>query len=199
VARPRGTGRNGRQIVIDAAVANFTERGFHGTSMRDIAQSAGVTVASIYHHFASKQEILQHIMVGTMTEVLALTRAAVDTADAAGAGPAERLAAIMEAWALFHTQRREEALVGASEIRSLDDAGRAHVVGLRDEQEALFRSIVEDGVDAGDFTTAHPLEATRAIITMGTSLATWYRADGPVTPEEMAHRYRDLALAAVGA
>lgn len=196
MARPRGTGRNGRQIVVDAAVAHFTERGYHGTSMRDIAAAAGVTVASIYHHFASKQEILQHVMTGTLAATLASTRAAVDAAEN---DPRSRLVALVGAWVFFHTERREEAHIGASEIRSLDDAGRAHVVGLRDEQEALFRSIVDAGVADGAFATPHPREAARAIITMGHSIATWYRPDGSDSPAEIAERYVDLALGLVRA
>ncbi|QCW49633.1 TetR/AcrR family transcriptional regulator [Nocardioides dongxiaopingii] len=194
MARPRAQVRGGRVVLVESAVQNFTELGYHGTSMRDLARTAGVTVASIYHHFSSKQEILQQIMVGTMTDVLALTGAALDEA---GPTPTERLGALVEAWVLFHTGRQAEALIGASELRSLDEGGRAAVVALRDEQEAVFRAVVEAGVADGEFATTHPLEAARAIINMGYSIATWYRAGGPVTPEEMAGRYRDLALATV--
>ncbi len=199
MARPRGGVRNGREALVAAAVANFTTLGYHGTSMRDIARSADVTVASIYHHFASKQEILQHVMIGTMSDLLASTRAAVDAAVAAGATtPSEKLEALVDAWMLFHTTRQAEALIGASEIRSLDDAGRAVLVGHRDEQEALFRAIVEEGVATGAFTTRYPREAARAIIEMGSSVSSWYRVGGELSPEEMSVRYRELARGTVG-
>lgn len=194
MARPRAHVRGGRGVLVEAAVENFTALGYHGTSMRDLARTAGVTVASIYHHFSSKQELLQQIMVGTMTDVLALTAQAVDEA---GPTATERLSALVEAWVLFHTHRQAEALIGASELRSLDDEGRAAVVALRDRQEALFRDVVEAGVADGEFATTHPLEAARAIINMGYSIASWYHLGGPVTPEEMAARYVDLALATV--
>lgn len=191
MARPRGQVRSGREVVLEASIGLFTERGYHGTSMRDIAAGAGVTVASIYHHFASKQVILRHLMVATMADVLAATRAAVEEADLA---PAERLGALVEAWVLFHTQRQAEALIGASELRSLDDDGRHEVVALRDQQEAMFRDTVEDGVRGGEFATPYPREAARAIINMGYSIASWYRAGGEATPAQMAERYRVLAL-----
>ncbi|MBS44305.1 MAG: TetR family transcriptional regulator [Nocardioides sp.] len=194
MARPRGEGRSGRDGVVDAAVENFTALGYHGTSMRDIARSAGVTVASIYHHFSSKQEILQHIMTGTLTDVLGSTQAAVREAPEA---PTQRLAALVEAWILFHTHSQAEALIGASELRSLDDAGRAQVVALRDQQELVFREVVEAGVASGEFGTTHPREAARAIINMGYAIASWYRLGGEVSPEEMAARYVDLALGTV--
>lgn len=199
MARPKAGTRNGREVIVAAAVENFTTLGYHGTSMRDIARSAGVTVASIYHHFASKQEILQHVMIGTMSELLAATRSAVDAAVAAGATTApERLDALVDAWILFHTTRQAEALIGASEIRSLEEAGRAVLVSHRDEQEALFRSIVEEGVADGAFATRYPREAARAIIEMGSSVSSWYRLGGELSPEEMSVRYRELARGTVG-
>lgn len=199
MARPRGQLRNSREVLVAAAVENFTVLGYHGTSMRDIARTAGVTVASIYHHFASKQEILQHVMIGTITDVLGATRQAVDVAVAAGATtPTEKLEALVDAWMIFHTTRQAEALIGASEIRSLDEAGRAIVVGHRDEQEALFRSIIDEGVATGTFATSYPREAARAIIEMGYSVSSWYRLGGELSPEEMSVRYRELARGTVG-
>lgn len=192
--RGRTQARPGKPVIRQAAVDCFQQLGYHGTSMRDIAREAQVTVASIYHHFPAKQQILQDIMVGVLTDVIALTRGALLRA---GPEPADQLRAVVLAWIRFHTSRRSEALIGASEIRSLDATGYAQVVALRDEQERMFRDIVDRGVAEGRFGTAYPTEATRAIITMGYSIAAWYRPGGPLAPEEMAQRYATLALATV--
>lgn len=198
MARPKGQLRNSREVLVAAAVENFTALGYHGTSMRDIARTAGVTVASIYHHFASKQEILQEVMIRTITDVLGATRTALEEANADGrTSPSEQLEALVDAWMIFHTTRQAEALIGASEIRSLDEGGRAVVVGHRDEQEALFRSVIDEGVRAGVFATSYPREAARAIIEMGYSVASWYRIGGELSPEEMSVRYRELARGTV--
>ena len=194
MARPRGQTRPGREGVLEAAIVLFAERGFHGTSMRDVAAAAGMTVAGIYHHFSSKQEILRGLMVATMIDVLEATAAALD---AAGSTPQDRLGALVEAWVLFHTQRQAEALIGASELRSLDDEGLVEVIALRDQQEARFREIVDAGVSTGVFATSFPTEAARAVINMGYSIASWWRAGGEATPEQMAERYRVLALGTV--
>jgi AcrR family transcriptional regulator len=187
--------RGGKDAVLHAAVANFARLGYHGTTMRDIARDAEITVASIYHHFPSKQRMLQDIMARTLSDLIALTRGALLRA---GSSPTEQLTALMRAWALFHTSRRAEALIGASEIRSLDETGRRLVVALRDEQEAMFRDVVERGVAEGEFTTPYPREAVRAIISMGYSIANWYRPGGELSPEQLADRYAALALGTVG-
>ncbi|GAA4476855.1 TetR/AcrR family transcriptional regulator [Rhodococcus olei] len=185
---------SGRRVILESALRNMHERGYHGTSMRDIAAGADITVASIYHHFASKQEILQDIMIRTLQDVIAMTRGALLRS---GGVPADQLRAVMRAWVLFHATRQSEALVGATELRSLDDQGRRLVVALRDEQESMFRDIVARGVEEDAFGTAVPLDAARAIIHMGQSVCTWWRPDGELTPEDLADRYAALALAMV--
>ena len=186
--------RGGRDVVLRSAIANFNERGYHGTSMRDIARDAEVTVASIYHHFPSKQDILSQIMAKTLRDLMAMTKGSLTRA---GASPSAQLRAVVHAWIQFHTTRQPEALIGASELRSLDSAGRELVIALRDEQETVFRQIIERGTASGEFATPYPQEATRAVINMGRSVASWYRLGGPVGPDEMAARYEELALATV--
>ncbi|MGW4339737.1 TetR/AcrR family transcriptional regulator [Rhodococcus koreensis] len=194
--RQPGRAGSGRETILRAAVENFQRRGYHGTSIRDIARDADITPASIYHHFPSKQRILQEIMEEVLNEVISLTHAAVVRA---GPSPVGQLEALMQAWVLYHTNNRAEALIGASEIRSLDEVGHRIVVALRDRQQQLFRDIIERGVSEGEFVTPYPREAARAIINMGYSIASWYRPGGELTPEELADRYVVLALGAVGA
>jgi AcrR family transcriptional regulator len=193
--RGKAQTRGGKEVILDAAVDNFQRLGYHGTSMRDIARDADITVASIYHHFPSKQRILQDIMIRVLSDVISLTRSALMRS---GPSPVEQLEAVMRAWILFHTSRRAEALIGASEIRSLDEVGHRLVVALRDEQERMFRDVVDRGVAEGQFATPYPREAVRAIINMGYSVASWYRPGGELSPEQMAERYAVLALGTVG-
>ena len=195
-ARTKSRSRGGKQVVLRSAIANFTERGYHGTSMRDVARDADVTVASIYHHYPSKQEILTEIMAETLSDVIASTRSALA---GAGSSPTGQLQAIVRAWIEFHTTRQAEALIGASELRSLDAGARRLVIDLRDEQEGLFRDVVERGAETGEFATPYPREAARAVINMGRSVASWYQAGGGITPREMGERYAELALATVRA
>jgi AcrR family transcriptional regulator len=163
--------------------------------VREIAADGQVTVVGLYHHFQSKQNLLREIMVEALEDVLHRTRTVV-----AGAGddPREQLRALMIAWVLFHTRRQPEALIGSSELRSLEPEPRLQVVALRDEQEALFRRVIEDGRATGVFTTPYPTDGARAIIAMGYTNATWFRSSGPLTADELAERYAVMALQLVG-
>lgn len=165
--------------------------------MRDIASEAKIGLAGIYHHFGSKQDLLQAVMTMTLQDVLASTRARVAAAPADD--PAARLDALVRAWVEFHTVRQEEARVGASEVHCLEGQGRERVIALRDEQERLFVEVVEHGVRLGVFTTPYPREAARGMINMGIAVATWYRLDGDISPHGLAERYARMSLDMVGA
>lgn len=193
---PRRSARESKDAIVDASVRSFSELGYHGTSIRDIATGAEMTPASIYHHFPSKQRILQHIMEKVLEDVISRTTAALMDS---GRSPSAQLDAVVRAWVLYHTDNRAQALIGASEIRSLDEVGHRIVVSLRDRQQQLLLGVIERGVDEGDFTTPYPAQATMAILNMGSAIATWYRPNGDLTADQLAERYSALALGTVGA
>ncbi|KAM9862995.1 TetR family transcriptional regulator [Leucobacter sp. BZR 635] len=196
---PRAAGRegDGKAAVLAAALRCFAARGYFGASMRDIAGEAQIAPAGIYHHFSGKQEILQAVMISTLKDVLATTRGRVSQVP--DSDPAAQLAELVRAWVEFHALRQSEARVGASEIHCVEGEGRETVIALRDEQEEVFREVIERGQRAGVFATPHPRDAARAIINMGGAVASWYREDGSSAPEALAERYATLALAMVQA
>src|SRR5262245_57459112 len=69
-----------RQRILAAARELFVERGYAGTSIRDITERVGVTKASVYYHFSSKEEILHALVVPFIEALEAFTA----DADAAG-------------------------------------------------------------------------------------------------------------------
>jgi AcrR family transcriptional regulator len=185
----------GAEGLLDTALECFYRYGYAGTSVRQIASEADVTVAALYHHFSSKQEILFTIMTGAMESALD----AVQTAHAtAGSDPADRLVALVEAMVRYHTRFQAEAFVGNSELRSLEKRNRASVVELRDEFEALFDTAILDGVEQGVFDVRKPLLAARAVIAMCIAVSTWYSRGGGLSPTEISELYSHYALSLVG-
>lgn len=182
--------------ALASALNKFVEQGYHGTSVRQIAAGAGLSVPGLYHHFPSKQALLVGIMDASMDELLERTRSA---EAGAGSSPSDRFDAVVEALLLFHIHRRDAAFVCSTEIRSLDPANRAAYISKRDEEQRLLDAIVAAGVDAGLFDTPHPRDASRAVTTMCIGVATWYRPEGPLPPSELVAVYLDIARRTVGA
>ncbi len=184
--------------ALAGALSSFVEFGYHGATMRIVAERAGLSVPGLYHHYASKQEMLVALLDLTMRDLQARTAAALVEAGAADHGPERRLSLVVECLALFHTHRRELGFIGASEMRSLEPEARERVTAMRVAEQRIVDAEVEAGVRAGVFTTRMPHQAARAVTTMCTSLAQWFRTDGPHTAEEVAAQYVELALDLVG-
>lgn len=189
-----GSPRDVKQVIVQSALRQMGERGYYGTTMREIAEGAQITVASIYHHFPSKQEILQDITVHALEDTIAMTRGA---ALRAGARPLDQLQAMVRVWTVYHASYRHQGIVTSTELRSLNQPGRRLVVALRDQQEQIFRDVVNHGVDTGAFRTRFPTDTARAIITTGQQVCTWFRPDGPLTAAELAERHAVIAAAIV--
>lgn len=188
-AAPRET--EGPRIILAAALGAFVEHGFHGTTVRDIAARANLSVAAIYYYFPSKLHILHTIMDVVIDDLIAELDEALRRA---GNDPVAQLVGAVKVHVKVHTKRQAESFIGNSELRSLDPERRAAIIARRDAIGGLFLDVVRRGIIQGQFHSPWPKETTRAILTMCTAVASWYRQDGPNTPEEIAERYAQLAL-----
>lgn len=177
--------------VTDSAIAVFVRAGYHGATMRQIAAGAGMSVPGVYHHYASKQELLVRILDRTMADLRWRVLAARDE----NGRPADQFARMVEALALFHTMRRDLAFIGASEMRSLAEPDRTRIADLRNEVQYLLDAVVAEAISTGEFGTPHPHAAGRAVATMCTALPQWFRADGSSSPQEIARDYAGFAVA----
>jgi AcrR family transcriptional regulator/DNA-binding Xre family transcriptional regulator len=176
--------------VLRAAIEEFVETGYHGTTMRSIAARAGMSVPGVYHHYARKQDLLVRIFELTMADLHWRVRDAREE----GRSSAERLRLVVYSLALFHTHRRELGFLGSSEMRGLEQAERRRIAAMRTGIQRVVDAEVAAGLADGTFSTRHPRDAARAISTMCTSLAQWFRLDGTRTPEQVAAEYSSFAL-----
>ena len=130
-----------RATVIDAACLLFAKRGYRGTSMKDIAETLGVSAPGLYNHVISKQDILFAIMDKAMDR-------AIDALDAALAGVddvSEQLRRATESLVLDFLRYPAEVTVCNNEGHSLDPANRVAIVAKRDQYAARVRQIIAQG------------------------------------------------------
>nr|WP_212763098.1 TetR/AcrR family transcriptional regulator [Gordonia araii] len=180
---------------LEAALEAFAEHGYHGTSVREIASRANLSVPGLYHHYPSKQSLLQGLMELTMLDLLQRCESAVAEAGPDAVGQFD---AIVEALLRFHMFRQKQAFIGSSEIRSINDDYRATYIGYRDRLQHMVDDIIVAGIASGDFATSSPGGAGRAIATMCIGVSTWYRSDGEMTPDEIVAENLRFARAIVG-
>jgi AcrR family transcriptional regulator len=191
----KGTGPSIRKGQIrQAAVALFSERGFYGTGMEDIAARVGLRASSLYNHVRSKHELLAAIMIETMRELIE----GFDRATAVG-GRAEQLRAAMEAHVQYHGTHRDEAHVGNREIASLQQPERDEVRELRRQYARRWQALIQAGMDEGVFQSLSAQLSAYALLEMGIGVSQWYRPNGQLSLDEIAFHYGEMALRQVGA
>ncbi|WP_055476272.1 TetR/AcrR family transcriptional regulator [Gordonia sp. HS-NH1] len=183
--------------TLVAAKHAFYERGYHGTSIRDIASRAGVSLPTLYYHHDNKLGILVELLEAAMTSVLAWVGAAIEE----GRTPSEQLSNAIESIVLHMTSDVELASV-ASEFRHLDsdDPRRETYVAMRTETEDLLADVIARGVESGEFSFEEDVkDVLRYLFGACQAVTTWYRPSGARTPAEVAASYALISLRVVGA
>jgi AcrR family transcriptional regulator len=190
-ARPVSASRG---TVLDAACRLFADRGYRGTSMKDIAEALGVRAPSLYNHVTSKQEILFAIMDKAMDRALT----ALEEALAGVEDTSEQLRRATESLVLDFLRFPAEVTVCNTEVRSLEEANRLAIVAKRDQYAARVRRIIEEGCRSGRFSTRTPQIAAFAVLEMGNGAKSWFRPSGRFPDAFVASEYGEFALRVVG-
>lgn len=174
---------------LRAARDLFARYGYNGTSIREIAKEAGLSVPGLYHYYASKQAILADLILSATTRMLEHTRAADLASDGSAQG---RLDNVVGCLLLFHLQCREEAFIGSTEIRSMEDSVRRAHIAQRDVQQHMVQEVLEQGVQEGVFSCSDPSLTARAICSLCVSVSGWYRPNGLRSKDYIVQRYKEL-------
>jgi AcrR family transcriptional regulator len=175
--------RGGRRAEMARAAARlFAERGYHGTSMQDLADALGLLRGSLYAHIGSKQDLLADVVEDGADHFLERGRRA-----QAMAGSAEqRLTEFLVGHSETAIGHLEAATVFLNEWRYLDAERRARVKAKRDDYESILRAIISDGIAAGEFRSDLDVAMTgRLLLSAGNWLYTWYRPKGRLAPAEI--------------
>jgi AcrR family transcriptional regulator len=179
-----------RDDILEAAAQIFSQKGFHATSMQDIAQAVRLQKASLYHHVSSKQEIL----VSILDQALDMLIEQMQQVLARPLPPDEKLRQAMQAYLVAMLEHRELAAVLLLEHRSLEPAYQSRHIPRRDRFERLWRDLIQEGLDQGLFCCADPGMAGRALLGVMNWTITWYRPDGSLSAESIAGQFANLFL-----
>ncbi len=177
--------------LFEAATRLFRERGFHATSMQDLADALAMNRGSLYHYIESKDDLLWAIVSGALEALDDEVRPAL--ADD-GRSARSRLEAGIEAHLRYAATERDELALLQIEVRSLSDARREELLARRDEYEALWRAAVADGVGREEFRPVDVRLTAIAILSACNWFVQWYRPDGELSAAEIARRIGDLYL-----
>jgi AcrR family transcriptional regulator len=179
--------------ILDAATRLFYEKGYHASTMREVAAAVGIKAGSLYNHYAGKSDLLFRIARDVMDELLADGRRAL----AAHAEPREQLRELIRSHVVYHAEHRFRAKVADDQLHALEPGRRDEVLAIRDVYERLWRDVIEAGRDSHGWAVPDTPVVTFALTTMCTAVDVWYREDGRLSAAEIAGIYADLALGAL--
>ncbi len=194
-------GEETRARLLDAARDAFAEKGFFGTTTRDISAAAGMSPAAVYVHHRSKEAMLYEISLGGHLDILHRLRAV------SAQEPAARLRQMMRVFVHTHAAGHTTARVVNYELGALSDEHRSRIDALRHDIQHEFRAVVAAGADAGVFDCDEVSMTVDAIVGMGVDVARWYRdpsigpplGSGAWSPAQVADHLARMALRMVGA
>jgi AcrR family transcriptional regulator len=185
------TTRNSRADVVAAAGRLFAERGYHGTSMRDLGRELGLLGSSLYAHVESKQDLL----VEVVEEGARLFEESAASALAEPGPASDRLRALIAGHIDVVLDNPDVVRTFLNEARMLDEDHRSRVIAARDRYEESFREVIASGVAEGSFRPdTDPKIASIFILSILNAIERWYRPDGAIGRDELVDRLSDFAL-----
>lgn len=181
--------------IREVAIRLFAQKGFQGTSIRDIAGETGLTSSALYYYMGTKEALLLQIM----REVTAPLFEAAQKIVASRITPEEKLASLVLLHVWVHGTYPLSTQIAHAEIQHLTGEARQEMLDLRDRYEMLWRGVLRRGNDEGVFQIHKSRLAAIALIEMCSGITRWYRADGELTLHQLCQIHADWALGLVRA
>ena len=182
--------------VRAAALRLFKEKGYHATSMRDIASAVGINKGSLYSYIKAKEDLLIPVFEQAMGVLLAEIEQL--TADSS-LTPTMRLKRAIHAHVSAVANNLDVLTVYLSEWRQLATESLATNRTQRERYAALFHDILRDGIAAGEFRPMDSRIVMLGMIGMCNYLFRWYRPDGRLSPDQIADELIEMVMQGVKA
>jgi AcrR family transcriptional regulator len=176
--------------LLEVATRLFKEKGYHNTSMQDIADGLGVQKASLYHYIESKEQLLRRLL----KRAAAILGAQIDEIYEAELSPAEKLRQALQNHAVTMMEHLNLVSVYLSEYRNLPPQQLEQILATRKHYERVLIRILEDGIASGDFRPVNVKMTLLGLLGMFNWTHQWFSPDGELTPQEIAVILTDLAM-----
>jgi AcrR family transcriptional regulator len=186
------TTRNSRADVVAAAGRLFGERGYHGTSMRDLGRELGLLGSSLYAHVESKQDLL----VEVVEEGARLFDESAQRARVEEGLSSERLRSLITGHVEVVLDNPDVVRTFLNEARMLDADHRSRVIAARDGYEQTFRGVIAAGAADGSLRgDIDPKLASIFLLSVLNAIERWYKPDGPLDRRELSEAIFEMIMA----
>ena len=195
--RPTPQPATRRDELLELAAAMFAERGLRATTVRDIADSAGILSGSLYHHFSSKEEMVDEVLRTFLTWLFDRYQHIVDTEP----NPLARLKGLFMASFDAIEHRHAEVVIYQDEAKRLSSQPRfSYVEELNQRHRAMWVDVLHEGIAQGYFQSGMDVDLVYRFIRDTTWVSVrWYQPGGPLTAEQVGKQYLAIVLGGIAA
>jgi len=179
-----------RENILQAAALIFQQKGYHATSMQDIADAVDLKKGSLYHYVESKQDIL----FALLNEALELILERLESVAVQQIPPEQKLRQATRAYFSFLAENPSLSSVLLLEYRSLEEDYQKLHIPRRDQVEQIWQKCIVEGIKLGVFHDQEPGLVSKALLGVLNWTITWYREDGPLSANQIADQFMDLFL-----
>lgn len=186
-----------RDELLDLAATMFAARGLRATTVRDIADSAGILSGSLYHHFSSKEEMVDELLRGFLDWLFERYQEIVATEP----NPLERLKGLFMASFEAIEDRHAQVVIYQDEAKRLSGQERFSYVEERNrEQRKMWLDLLNQGIEEGYFRPDLDVDLVYRFIRDTTWVSVrWYQPGGPLTAEQVGRQYLSIVLGGITA
>jgi AcrR family transcriptional regulator len=173
--------------ITDVALRLFAQNGYHSTTLDEVAAKIGVTKATLYYYFNSKEELLRAILnrsLSRMQIALSLEKSTLSTAG--------KLRRFIEYTVEFSANAAELAKITFEQVEALPKRSRDAVKRKERKLDTLLKNILEQGVEEGILDIDNIKIVSYAIIGMCNSTYHWYKPEGKLAPRQISEIYIKL-------
>lgn len=186
--------RRSRDDVVAAAGRLFAERGYHGTSMRDLGAELGLLGSSLYSHVAGKQELL----VEVIERGAELFQNAATVAAAVDGDASQRLRSFIAGHVAVVLDHIDETRTFLNEARALDPPYRRRIVAARDAYETQLRALLADGASTQVFRPDLDIKlAGIYVLSILNAIDRWYTETGAVSRSQLVDDIHAFVMAGI--
>ncbi|MEU9316439.1 TetR/AcrR family transcriptional regulator [Streptomyces sp. NPDC048295] len=181
-----------RSELLATAAEVFAAQGYNATTVRKIADAAGMLAGSLYYHFDSKESMIDEILSTFLTELWE----GYDTVLAAGLAPRQTIEALVTESFREIDRHRAAVAIYQKEARQLAAQPRfQYLVDSQQKFEKAWLGTLERGVADHSFRADLDIRLTyRFVRDTVWVAASWYRPGGLHSPEEIARQYLSMVL-----
>ena len=170
-----------KELILRRAAAMFREKGFSGTSMRDLAEMVGIEAASLYNHIRSKNEILEAICFN----VANIFNSNMEVVESNG----QKSIAKIEELLRFHIRQMVENYEGVyvsdREWKHLDEPYLSNFQNQRRNYRKKFAAIIEEGIEKNEIRKIDAPTAVLIILHAVSGIESWHRSKAKISAQEL--------------